>query len=140
MTGVTCGAGTATTYGKRVFFSLFVYALRVSVSAIFRLYLGTNELFAILTVCVCLFLVCICFVLLFILLINTWYKNQYTILLLALSCCYVLKCVVYGDYIIENIRYVDLVKVNCLHQILVLNTVTLIIIWFMIKTNIIVNN
>ena len=61
MTGVTCGAGTATTYGRRVFFSLFVYALRVSVSAIFRLYVGTNELFAILTVSVCLFLVCICF-------------------------------------------------------------------------------
>ena len=38
------------------FFSLFVYALRVSVSAIFRLYLGTNGLFAILTVCVWLFL------------------------------------------------------------------------------------
>jgi hypothetical protein len=38
------------------FFSLFVYALMVSVSAIFRLYLGTNELFAILTVSVCLFL------------------------------------------------------------------------------------
>ena len=37
------------------FFSLFVYALKVSVSVIVRLYLGTNELFAILTVCVCLF-------------------------------------------------------------------------------------